>query len=92
MDYNKRLEVSEIEGDLLKALLAKNLAKVEVLHKKLGQAKLALHLADQNNQGNQFFPSLFILVGGLFMKGMILIKIALCLLLVSPFFWDRGLA
>lgn len=49
MDYYKRLEVAEIEGDLLKALLAKNLAKVEVLHKKLGQAKLALHQADQNN-------------------------------------------
>jgi hypothetical protein len=43
MDYYKRLEVAEIEGDILKALAAKNLAKVEVLHKKLAQAKLALY-------------------------------------------------
>jgi hypothetical protein len=42
MDYYKRLEVAEIEGDILKALVAKNLAKVEALHKKLAQAKLAL--------------------------------------------------
>ena len=43
MDYYKRLEVAEIEGDILKALVAKNPAKVEALHKKLVQAKLALH-------------------------------------------------
>jgi hypothetical protein len=42
MDYYKRLEVAEIEGDILKALVAKNLAKVEALHQKLAQAKLAL--------------------------------------------------
>jgi hypothetical protein len=43
MDYYKRLEVAEIEGDILKALIAKNLTKVEALHKKLVQAKLSLY-------------------------------------------------
>jgi hypothetical protein len=43
MDYYKRLEVAEIEGDILKALIAKNLTKVEALHKKLVQAKLFLY-------------------------------------------------
>ena len=51
MDYYKRLEVAEIEGDILKALVAKNLAKVEVLHKKLVQAKLALHQAESRQLG-----------------------------------------
>ncbi len=46
MDYYQRLEVAEIEGDILKALVAKNLAKVEALHKKLVQAKLALCQAE----------------------------------------------
>ncbi|MGA9754590.1 MAG: DUF5661 family protein [Desulfobaccales bacterium] len=51
MDYHKRLEVAEIEGDILKALVAKNLAKVEALHKKLAQAKLALHQAESRQLG-----------------------------------------
>ncbi len=51
MDYYKRLEVAEIEGDILKALIAKNLAKVEALHKKLVQAKLALHQAESRQLG-----------------------------------------
>jgi hypothetical protein len=42
MDYYKRLEVAEIEGDILKALKAKNLAKVEALYRKLAKAKLEL--------------------------------------------------
>jgi|UniRef100_A0A7C3SIS2 hypothetical protein len=42
MDYYKRLEVAEIEGDILKALKAKNLAKVEALYRKLARAKLEL--------------------------------------------------
>ncbi len=42
MDYYKRLEVAEIEGDILKALKAGNLAKVEKYHRKLAQAKLEL--------------------------------------------------
>ena len=51
MDYYKRLEVAEIEGDILKALVAKNLAKVEALHLKLVQAKLALHQAESRQLG-----------------------------------------
>ncbi len=42
MDYYKRLEVAEIEGDILKALKAQNLAKVEALYRKLARARLAL--------------------------------------------------
>ena len=51
MDYYKRLEVAEIEGDILKALVAKNLAKVEDLHKKLVQAKLALYQMESRQLG-----------------------------------------
>jgi hypothetical protein len=51
MDYYKRLEVAEIEGDILKALVAKNLAKVEALHKKLTQAKLALYQVESRQLG-----------------------------------------
>ena len=42
MDYYKRLEVAEIEGDILKAIKANNLAKVEALYRKLAKAKLEL--------------------------------------------------
>ena len=41
-DYYKRLEVAEIEGDLLKAVVAKNGAKVEALYRKLIEARLIL--------------------------------------------------
>ena len=51
MDYYKRLEVAEIEGDILKALIAKNLAKVEALVKKLAKAKLALHQEELRQLG-----------------------------------------
>jgi hypothetical protein len=51
LDYYQRLEVAEIEGDILKALVAKNLAKVEALHKKLAQAKLALHQTEARQLG-----------------------------------------
>ncbi len=51
MDYYKRLEVAEIEGDILKALVAKNLAKVEALHKKLAQAKLNLYREESRELG-----------------------------------------
>jgi hypothetical protein len=39
MDYYKRLEVVEIEGDILKTILAKDLKKVESKYKKLVQAQ-----------------------------------------------------
>ena len=42
LDYYKRLEVAEIEGDLLKAVVSKNSAKVEALYRKLINAKLIL--------------------------------------------------
>jgi hypothetical protein len=42
LDYYRRLEVAEIEGDLLKAYLGKNLAKAQVKYRMLIRAKLAL--------------------------------------------------
>jgi len=42
LDYYERLEVAELEGDLLKAAMAKNSAKVESLYRKLLAAKLDL--------------------------------------------------
>jgi len=42
MDYYKRLEVVEIEGDILKAVLAKDLKKVESKYKELVQAQQLL--------------------------------------------------
>jgi hypothetical protein len=46
MDYYQRLEVAELEGDLLKAMRAKNLAKAEAKYKDLLKAKLALAQAE----------------------------------------------
>ncbi len=46
MDYYERLEVAEIEGDLLKAFAAQNLAKAEAKYKKLVEARLALVKAE----------------------------------------------
>ena len=46
LDYYKRLEVAELEGDLLKALVAKDLAKVEKLYKELSEAKRILSQAE----------------------------------------------
>ncbi len=43
MDYYERLEVAEIEGDILKALIAGKLEKLAALQRKLAQAKLSLH-------------------------------------------------
>lgn len=42
LDYYERLEVAELEGDLLKAAVAKNSAKVESLYRKLLAAKFDL--------------------------------------------------
>ena len=42
LDYYLRLEVAEIEGDLLKAVVVKNATKVEVLYRKLIKAKMML--------------------------------------------------
>jgi hypothetical protein len=44
LDYYERLDVAEIEGDLLKAVLAKKLDKIEVKYKKLIKAQSALNM------------------------------------------------
>jgi len=40
LDYYQRLEVAELEGDLLKALVNKNAAKVTSLYERLLKAKI----------------------------------------------------
>ena len=49
MDYYKRVEVAEIEGDLLDAVLSKNLERIESKYKKLIEAQniLFTSVADQ---------------------------------------------
>jgi hypothetical protein len=42
LDYYKRLEVVEIEGDILKAVLARDLSSIESKYKKLVEAQGAL--------------------------------------------------
>ncbi len=42
LDYYQRLEVAELEGDILKALAKKNPAKLSLLYGKLVKARLAL--------------------------------------------------
>lgn len=45
MDYYKRLDVAEIEGDLMKAVISKNLGKIETKYKKLIKAQQTLSKA-----------------------------------------------
>ena len=49
MDYYKRIDVAEIEGDLLAAVRSKNLEKIESKYKKLIEAQKILNqsVADQ---------------------------------------------
>lgn len=42
MDYYRRIDVAELEGDLLKAILSKDIAKIESKYKKLAEAQKAL--------------------------------------------------
>ncbi len=42
MDYYARLDIAELEGDLLKAILSKDLSKIESKYKKLIQAQGSL--------------------------------------------------
>ncbi|MCP5003143.1 MAG: hypothetical protein GY941_04200 [Planctomycetes bacterium] len=53
LDYYKRIDVAEIEGDLLAAVLSKNLAKIESKYKKLIEAQKILNhsVAEQLNEG-----------------------------------------
>jgi hypothetical protein len=46
LDYYERLEVAELEGDILKAAIAGNTQKVMALYKKLVAAKLELGRAE----------------------------------------------
>ena len=46
LDYYQRLEVAEIEGDILKALVNKDAAKIAALYEKLVTAKLELSQAE----------------------------------------------
>ena len=46
LDYYQRLEVTEIEGEILKAVVGKDAAKVVVLYEKLVKAKLELSQAE----------------------------------------------
>jgi hypothetical protein len=46
MDYYQRLDVAELEGDLLKAMAAKNMAKAADKYRKLLKAKLSLAEAE----------------------------------------------
>src|SRR5210317_1431452 len=45
MDYYERIDVAEIEGDLLKAILSRNMDKVESKYKKLIEANNLLNEA-----------------------------------------------
>jgi len=51
MDYYERLEVAELEGDLLKATLAKDPAKIKKYFKRLAGAKLDLNKAESDQLG-----------------------------------------
>ena len=53
MDYYKRIDVAEIEGDLLKALLEKNVSKIESKYRKLVEAKQALNKAVADQLGER---------------------------------------
>lgn len=46
LDYYQRLEVAEIEGDILKAVVAKNAQKIEALQRKLIKARSTLSQAE----------------------------------------------
>ena len=45
IDYYRRIDVAEIEGDLLKAMLSKDLGKIESKYKKLVEAQGLLNKA-----------------------------------------------
>ncbi len=49
MDYYERIDVAEMEGDLLKAILSRNIEKIESKYKKLNEAQKLLNqsVADQ---------------------------------------------
>ena len=48
MDYYQRIDVAEMEGDLLKAILSRNIEKIEAKYKKLIEAQNLLSLSVAN--------------------------------------------
>ena len=48
MDYYERIDVAEIEGDLLKAILSRNIEKIESKYKKLIEAQNILNKSIAN--------------------------------------------
>ena len=48
MDYYQRIDVAELEGDLLKAILSRNIDKIESKYKKLIEANILLNQAVAN--------------------------------------------
>ena len=51
MDYYERLEVAELEGDLLKATLAKDPVKIRKYFKRLAEARRSLSTAESAQLG-----------------------------------------
>lgn len=51
LDYYERLEVAELEGDLLKALIAGNQTKLQKYYRKLVQARYELSKAEMAQLG-----------------------------------------
>ncbi len=47
LDYYKRLEVAELEGDLLKAIAAKKIEKAKDYYKRLAKAKIELNKTEE---------------------------------------------
>jgi hypothetical protein len=45
MDYYRRINVAEMEGDLLKAILSRNIEKIEIKYKNLMEAQISLNQA-----------------------------------------------
>jgi len=45
IDYYRRIDVAEMEGDLLKAILSRNIGKIETKYEKLIEAQNALNQA-----------------------------------------------
>ena len=48
MDYYERIDVAEIEGDLLKAIMSRNIEKIESKYKKLIEAQNILNKSVAN--------------------------------------------
>lgn len=49
LDYYQRLEIAELEGDLLKAINNKNIEKIKSIYYKLVKAKIALGESELNS-------------------------------------------